>query len=174
MHLTARKLDQLLTTGKSLVEVLPEWRKVLPPALSDAVMDRRDPKYREQVNVSVRMAGSDDRDSHRAVIEVQNKGSQTISLMSLRLVLEDEQMAPLHEYSTWAATPIAADHEWRGPLLPGQTRRLAVVVDGSGAALKPSLEITELRVWDEQASERLARAVDVPATGPATTTRDAP
>jgi hypothetical protein len=60
----------------------------------------------------------------------------------------------------YAATPAAADHDWRGPLLPGATRRFAV--GGCrlpGGAAKAELEITDIRVWSgprEQAESAAA------------------
>jgi len=71
--------------------------------------------------------------------------------MSLRVVVEDDRGVPVREITTYAATPLAADQNWRGPLMPGSKRRLSV---GSCWArdsdLTATVEITELRIWERE------------------------
>ena len=81
---------------------------------------------------------------------VINEGDQVVSLMSIRLQIEDDENLPLEEQTVYAATPLAFEHDWRGPLLPGSTRRFrgSWIRSDSWADLALSWEISELRVWD--------------------------
>jgi hypothetical protein len=146
MHLWDR---HALTITRELAGALPEWRRVLPPVIVDALNDRRAIEYREMLSVSARVAtvGRDD-DQAAVVVEVTNKGPETVSLLALRVVLENGQQVPLHELSLLAATPVALwDREWRGPLQPGAARIIAERVSGVRGELKPVLEIVDVRVW---------------------------
>lgn len=131
--------------------ILPEWRTKFPPALVDALCDRRDPAYREQLDIRVRLVGNG-REGTRAVVEVNNKGSQTVSALAVRIVVSDQNQVPRHELVTYVATPIALDTaEWRGPLLPHETRRFSREVGRVSAGWTASSEIAELRVWSAEA-----------------------
>lgn len=154
MRIVERNADNLFAfAGTSLAE-LPELARSLPPALADLLADRRTPGYVEQLDVSVSMAESP-RGSGRLspVIQVRNRGDQVVSLLSMRVTIVDEEGRPVAENNEWAATPLAADDDWRGPLLPGSTRSFAA--DGcrvrSGwydGELRAQAEITDVRTWD--------------------------
>jgi hypothetical protein len=152
------KAVQALSTAERLVTGVPEWvdgmLDALPPVIADALHDRRDPSYRQQVDVTVRPVRAGRSGSiNRAAVEVTNNGPETISLMAVRVVLLDDDGAAAHERVVYVATPLAIEDEWRGPLLPGSTRKLSMAVYG----VKPgdyevSHEITELRVWQPEES----------------------
>jgi hypothetical protein len=127
---------------EGVLGALPEWRHILPPQLVDALNDRRDIDYLDQLELAARPAGVD-----RLVVEVANNGPETVSFLTLRIVLEDEGSVPLRELTVTAATPFACDGDWRGPLLPGRTRRIPMVVGGGFHSLAASVEPTDLRVW---------------------------
>jgi len=88
----------------------------------------------------------------RTKIEVVNKGSEIVSLLCLRIVVFGSNGEILSESNEWAATPIAADHDCRGPLMPGShryfvssSRALGVFL---GDQLRTEVEVTDLRVWN--------------------------
>lgn len=149
LNIADRRAGDLLELTESVAKVLPEWRESLPPALADAIDDRRAPEYRDQLEVSVRPADRDANDRHeRVVVEVANRGDQTVSLLAGRIVLTSEDGTPIREEATYVATPLTIEDEWRGPLLPGETRRFTVDLHCRGKqATGASLEITDLRVW---------------------------
>ena len=137
----------------SLLKQLPDLRQALPPALADVLDDRRQPGYAGELEISATTALTPDQ--HRSVrtkIEVVNKGSEIVSLLCLRIVVFGSNGEILSESNEWAATPIAADHDWRGPLMPGShryfvssRRALGVFL---GDELRTEVEVTDLRVWN--------------------------
>lgn len=155
MNIADRKSDNLLDLVKFGVDNLPQICESLPPVLADALNDQRRPDYAAELNVSARLAGS--RSGHgrlRPIVVVENDGDEVVSLMSMRIVLLDENGDPLAEVNQWVATPIAADDdEWRGPLLPGETRQFPVNGDhrfrdaNENEAVDIAYEITEVRTW---------------------------
>jgi hypothetical protein len=154
VHLAGEKSERVISLAHGAIHGLPEFRQSLPPALSDMLDDRRQPDYRRELTIDARVVtapGSHGRT--RTAIEITNNGSEVVSLLSLRVVLLDENGGLLTESQEWAATPFAVDHDWRGPILPGSRRRFVC----SGGHLydvgpldnvRPEIEITELRVWN--------------------------
>lgn len=130
------------------VRGLPELRKSLPPALADAWNDERQPDYLEMLTISVRATGEDHRGRSRAVVEVANNGREVVSLLSMRIVGLDEDQDAIFERNTWVATPLQIEDEWRGPLLPGETRRIPIRLwRGSDSLASFSHEVTDIRIW---------------------------
>jgi hypothetical protein len=147
IELVDRQIDHVMSISTEVVKVLPDWQKALPPALADALDDRRDLGYRDQLDISARVTGER---WASAVVTVTNNGDRPVTLLSLRVVVEDDDGTPVREFTTYAATPIAIEDEWRGPLLPGSTRRFtAGTLRDSIGDWKASVEITELRVWGD-------------------------
>jgi hypothetical protein len=147
-------VDRNIVRGASLagraLAALPEWRSTLPPALSDALNDRRDVAYRDQLTTQVRIVPEDERHGRAHVlIEVRNGGTEAVSVLALRVTLESDDGVPLREFITYAATPLAVDNgEWRGPLLPGAARTVAREIrERRLPTLKANVEVCELRVW---------------------------
>ncbi len=180
MHIVNSKTWQVLQFGSSIAEQLPNWQRALPPALAEAIQDRRDPAYREQLKVTTRLNRSRDSERGSVVIEVSNTGDEAVSLLALRLVLQDELGTPVHEIPTYAATPLTIEGEWRGPILPGSTRRFVRHYRAQSPVSEIAAEITELRVWDKtaataasagtasagaEASAELSSERDAPGTG---------
>ena len=144
---------QIIGTGRDLsvliLETLPDWQKALPPALADAVNDRREPSYRDQLDVSVRFKPG--KDHPRAVVQIKNTGDETVSLLMARIVVLDEDGEPIHVFAEPVATPLAFDdHDWPGPILPGSTRTVSVSLHSRSADefSDATIEITELRIWN--------------------------
>jgi hypothetical protein len=150
LHTADGTVGSVLSLTGNVVSGLPEWLQNLPPLLSETLDDRRAPDYRDQIEVSVETKPSP-RDSRRdlAVIEVENNGPETVTVLALTVVLEDEDGIPACETRTYAATPFALDEdEWRGPLLPGSKRRFTVCRYGHDDDLSATVEVAELRVWN--------------------------
>jgi len=146
---------------RSVTDQMPELIKSLPPVLSDAFNDRRAPEYTGQLVIQAELRPSGRRDSLAPVVTIENKGSEMVSLLSVRVAVLDESGTPRREYTEMAATPLAIDHDWRGPLMPGATRHL-VLCDWDGlpqnaaSRWKAVCEISELRLWNGPAAEAVA------------------
>lgn len=127
--------------------VLPEIREALPPALADSINDERRLDYLQNLDIRVRMKGEDRQGGSKGVVQVTNRGEEVVSLLAMRVVGLDDDGDPVFEDNVWAATPIQIDQDWRGPLLPGSTRRFPVRCYFSHEAVEWSHEVTEIRVW---------------------------
>lgn len=163
MNIVDRKTDTLTGFVQEAVRSLPEMVDSLPPVVADVLDDRRMPGYAETIDVSVRLVPVGRRDWVRPVIEVHNRGGEMVSLLSMRVVVFDEDGDPVGEMNEWGATPIAADDEWRGPLMPGAKRhilsRYLHLNDGrSSQGLRAEVEITDIRVWKGEATQLDAAA----------------
>jgi hypothetical protein len=150
-----------------------QWLEHMPPAVADAVSDRRAPEYRDHLRVSARLVDAGRHPRPRAVIEVVNDGPDMISLLSVRTTLVDPNGDLVDEQSAYIATPLAIEDEWRGPLMPGATRRVALsfhraipgpfLPEGDGPAEAAAegqveVEVTELRVWQQPARHEVPAA----------------
>lgn len=167
VHLASEKSERVITLAQDAVRGLPEFTKSLPPALSDMLDDRREPQYCNELAISAKVVSQPD--PHRGLrteIEITNNGDAVVSLLSLRIIILDDKEQLLCESQEWAATPVAADDGWRGPIMPGSRRRFVChggcpwEVDPADA-LNTQVEITELRVWNDTKSQ------DAPADAPA-------
>ena len=159
------KTDSLVGLVGEAVQSLPEFCKGLPPALADAINDERQPGYRDQLDVSVRLG---DREGSRRgrviIVEVVNRGEETVSLLSMRLVGLDGDGDPVFEQNAWVATPLQIDDDWRGPLLPHETRRIPLFSYGTGGSEEVVAEITDIRVWQAEPAVDAAAAAEKVAT----------
>ena len=178
LHVLDGKSDTVVELVQSAVEGLPELRASLPPVLADAIDDERRPDYLSSLNVSVRLLeGDKDSQYRRAVVEVENEGDEVVSLLTLRVVGLDENGDPVWERNTCVATPLQIEDEWRGPLMPHETRRFPLYRYSGCRTRRPVVEcrelvheITEIRVWrgktdsdnitDENTDETVLAEVD--------------
>ena len=152
LHIEDSKSDTIFDLARTAVTSFPEMIQSLPPVLADALNDHRDPEYRDYLTTSVRIVPDTDDDRYRRiVVKVQNTGDKTVTLLSGHLVLEDDDGVPIREFSTYVATPLAIEDEWRGPLFPGAKRQFSYRLKNPQPE-QASLEISELRVWDGQQS----------------------
>ena len=181
VHLASDKSERVITLAQSTIKGLPELMHSLPPALADMLDDQRRPDYCKELAISAKTTTQPD--SHgrvRTTIEVVNNGREVVSLLSLRILILDAQNQPLCESQEWAATPLAADNGWRGPIMPGARRRF-VCDRGYGynrngtSDLNAEVEITELRVWNDsrntvpnngQPTEQASASAPAPAQPP--------
>lgn len=153
IHFAGERSEKVVSLVGDAIGGLPELRQALPPALADVLDDRRQPEYAAELDISAVTALTPDQ--HRTVrtkVEVVNNGSEIVSLLCLRIVVFGPNGEILSESNEWAATPIAAEHPWRGPLMPGSHRyfvscRRSVPVFLADN-LRTEVEITDLRVWN--------------------------
>jgi len=180
MNIADRKTDSLVGLTEAGLRNLPELRRSLPPALADMLNDVRSPDYRDQLEVTARLVMVPCRGAHRdqgtrerirPVIEVRNRGKEVVSLLSIRVTVLNEDDMPIAASNEWAATPMAIDEKWCGPLMPGATARIV------GSPLpgdhrppekcRVEATITDVRLWNRNAAsaapeERPARPLKGP------------
>jgi hypothetical protein len=155
VHLAGQKTERVISLAQSAVRGLPEFTQSLPPALSDMLNDRRDPRYCDQLGICAKVVSEPSpHGGIRTAIEITNNGDAVVSLLSLRITVLDDKERLLCESQEWAATPVMADDGWRGPIMPGSKRRFISRAHWTGGsdpagALSTQVEITELRVWNE-------------------------
>ena len=152
VHLAGEKSERLVMLAESAVKGLPDLAKSLPPVLSDMLDDHRQPDYAGKLDISAKVSPYPGRHGvTRTSIEITNNGQEVVSLLSLRIILFDEKGQLVSESQEWAATPLATEGEWRGPIMPGSHRYfVAHGMPGGDSVegLHPQIEITELRVWN--------------------------
>ena len=77
------------------ISALANWQSALPPAVHDALQDRRMPEYRDKVQVTASLVRDWKTDRLIPIVDVTNEGDQIVSLMSLRLQIEDDENLPV-------------------------------------------------------------------------------
>jgi hypothetical protein len=129
-----------------VLQTLPRWQEAMPPQIADALLDRRAPDYRDSVEVNAWVTR--DGQHSAVVIEVDNKGDEIISMLPVRVVVEDDEGTPVFERSIYAVTPLNLGcDEWPGPLWPkSPTRKIRQHAWRLSADSKVTVEITDLRV----------------------------
>lgn len=163
LHVANSNVGEIVNLGKDLglgvLDGFPKWVEALPPVITDAINDRRDPSYRSELSVDAIVARAADGHA-RAIVTVRNSGDETVSLLMARIVFHNEQGVPVHEYTKPIATPLAFDdHDWPGPILPGSERVVSVHLRSRTLdEMSATVEITELRLWNADGGE-LARAL---------------
>jgi hypothetical protein len=154
IHFAGDKSELIISLAEDAVKGLPELQKNLPPILADVLDDRRQPDYCKQLEITTNTTLHQDRHGMlRTAVQVVNNGREVVSLLSLRVVVLNEDNEILAESNEWAATPFAAEDEWRGPLMPDSSRRF-IAHHGRAFPLlsinniKTEVEITDIRVWN--------------------------
>lgn len=156
IHFAGEKSEKVVSLVETAVQGLPQLQESLPPILADVLNDRRQPDYCAQLEVSAKTSSEVQNHGRlRTEITVTNKGQEVISLLSMRVVVRDSFGSILAESNQWAATPFAADQDWRGPLMPGASRHFAFSRGGtcSGSSadeLTTEVEVTDIRIWNGQ------------------------
>lgn len=178
IHFAGEKSEKLVSLVEEAVQGLPALQKSLPPVFADMLDDHRQPDYSAKLEITAKTAPEQD-GRMRTSVSVVNKGAEVVSLLSLRVVVLDSQGQILAESNEWAATPFAADDDWRGPLMPGSERYFTCSERGAtGPAagdLKTEVEITDIRIWSgqkttsstEERKPSTAEQPSSPATEPA-------
>ncbi len=162
MHLAAGDPDKFLSFTQQAVYWVPALKRTLPPSLIDVPLDSPRPDYCSHLQLAAEtkpIAGSEA--NVRTIVRIVNEGSQTVSLLLLRIVILNSRREVLAESTEWAATPVAAHPEWRGPLQPGCQRYIAVppvlaLPATSLSGLRTHVEIADIRIWPAQDQTWLA------------------
>jgi hypothetical protein len=156
IHFAGEKSERLVSLVEDAARGLPHLQESLPPVLADILNDRRQPDYRAQLEVNAKTTVEAERPRRlRTEVKVTNNGQEVVSFLSLRIVVRDSRDQILVESNQWAATPLAAEDDWRGPILPGSSRYFAfsrsVPYSGLPAdGLTTKVEITDIRIWNDQ------------------------
>jgi len=155
MNFAGDKSEEVVSLVEEAIRGLPKLQESLPPVLADMLNDRRQPDYSTQLTItpSTTLLPNDD-GTVKTTIEIENNGSEIVSLLSLRVVVLTSRNEIIAESNEWAATPIAADDDWRGPLMPGSRRYFVTSRRGlpvfSADEVKTEVEITDIRVWNSE------------------------
>lgn len=156
MHLVSQKTDRFISAAEGAVRRLPDLRKSLPPILIDNLDDHRRPDYCKQIETYTETKPLEGHEGMlQTTVKVINSGRETVSLLSLRVVILDSRGQILAESNEWAATPVTAEPEWRGPLQPRYMRYVGFTHRQNLPAslvksLRAEVEITDLRICPEQ------------------------
>jgi hypothetical protein len=151
LHLIDRNMRDFFGPENKFVEALPRLGQAVP-MLGDLFSDGRMPGYRPHLQISARLDRPTNPDGQaRVIVEATNRGDHTVTLLTARIVLLDASGDPLAESRCFIAAPLTfPEDQWRGPLLPGATRRFCQPVAAPPQATGAELEITDLRVWVPQ------------------------
>jgi hypothetical protein len=156
MNFAGNQSEKLVSLVEGAVRGLPELQESLPPVFADMLNDRRQPDYATQLEITANTTLLPERDGRvRTAVKVVNNGEEVVSLLSLRIVVLNANNEILTESNEWAATPFAAEHDWRGPLMPGYDRYFASSHSGAFPVsslndLRTEVEITDIRIWNSQ------------------------
>lgn len=152
MHFVSDKSEKLVSLAEDAIRGLPALQESLPPVLADILDDHRQPDYCTHLEITAKTPLPEDDGRLRTVVTVVNNGEEVVSLLSMRIVVLNERDEILAESNEWAATPFAAEHDWRGLLLPGARRYFSSSHRGTFLVstlndLKTEVEITDIRIW---------------------------
>jgi hypothetical protein len=155
MNFAGDKTEEVVSLVEEAIRGLPKLQESLPPVLADMLDDRRQPDYRSQLEITANtMLLPADKGTVKTTIEIINNGKEVVSLLSLRVVVLTSLNEIITESNEWAATPIAAEDNWRGPLMPGSRRYFVISRGGlpvfSADELKTEVEITDIRIWNSE------------------------
>lgn len=162
MHVVDDKASGILALAQDAVTGLPEFIDKLPPAISDALHDRRAPEYQRYIETSVTFAEDAQSGFLVPAVQINNAGSEVVSLLGVRVTVVNKAGRPICSWSEVAATPTAID-DWTGPLLPGNKRFIVlpsrrILTNDLREAVSASVEVSEIRVWLPQSQTALASA----------------
>lgn len=167
LHTFNSQVDVVMeyTLGKvpEILQAAEGWQNALPPQLADALHDRRDYDYRESLDIQTRFIPQG-KDHGLLVLEVTNRGEETVSLLGLRVVASDDSADVFCAIPMYVATPVQAGNDWPGPIPPGQTRLLKSKLYKVVGDLQLSTELTELRVWNGPAAPTQPEAATASGT----------
>ncbi len=152
MHFAGEKSEQLVALVEDAVRGLPSLQKSLPPAFADILDDHRQPDYSSRLEITAKTAPVPEQSGKlRTSVTVVNNGREVVSLLALRIVVLNSAGEVVGESNEWAATPFAAEDDWRGPMLPGAHRYFSCSHNEPRAVstdpLKTEVEITDIRIW---------------------------
>ncbi len=156
MRILDTKANGVLDFAGDTIDGLPELIESLPPALADILEDRRAPDYASNITVKVNFVTDEHRGNLIPALSITNDGDEVVSMLAVRVAALNSDNVPVREWTQVVATPVAVDHDWRGPLMPHATRH--VVMHGwcggarltGSAGVTASAEISEIRLWEPE------------------------
>ncbi len=164
---TLSVVDGELDTAVALVsQVVGEVSEVLgdlPGGLGDLAEFKRSPSYAQQVDVYAQIVEVAGRDRARPILTISNRGDEVISGLAVRVTAIDERGVPIADWTEVVATPIAIDDDaWRGPMMPGAKRHVALSsyrgLSGMAESVTTHVEISDVWVW--QGEKKVEGLVD--------------
>ncbi len=159
LNMVDRKFDHVLSAGTGIITSLPEVKESLPAVFADALNDRRAPGYRDQLEVAANVVGFVDAGrASMVVVEATNNGPDIVTLLAVRVTLEDGEGRLLKTDSAYIATPLAVEDDWAGPIMSGSTRRHAIRLWSTTPGAVAKVEVCDIRVWQEDDAEAVASA----------------
>lgn len=143
-----RIIDQRVGNALQLVPAVLEGLDNLPPMLADAIDQRRQPDYREQLAVDVAFSPAGSNEDSQPLLTVENNGDKTVGFLAVRVVVRDPRGRIVHEGTTNVATPVAVEgyREMPGPILPGAKRQITTGWVAGSEGLSAEIEITDVFV----------------------------
>jgi len=156
MRLAVEDADKFRSFAQEALRWVPPLKTVLPPSLIDVPANYRQPDYCSHIEIAAESKlTADSQTNARTVVRVANNGTETVSLLLLRIVILNSRREVLAESTEWGATPVAAQPQWRGPLLPGCQRYITVppvpVLSASSLGrLRTEVEIADVRILPSQ------------------------
>jgi hypothetical protein len=155
MNFAGDQTEEVVALVEQAIKGLPKLQESFPPVLADMLDDRRQPDYRTQLDITASTTLLPaNKGTVKTTIEIVNKGSEVVSLLSMRVVVLTSQNEIITESNEWGATPVAADDDWRGPLMPGARRYFVsshrALPVFSANELKTEVEITDIRIWNSE------------------------
>ena len=134
------------------VEKLPDTLDSLPEVVEQLLNDRQGSTYLDKLEVAAVFLPSGRPGERRPVLTIVNKGSEVVSLLTVRVVALNRQGFPVGEWTEVVATPIGISNEWRGRLYPGETRYVVMAACLRGLSsemtedITATVEISDLRI----------------------------
>jgi len=157
IHMTGKKSQEFVTLMQNTIQDLPAIQESLPPVVSDILNNKREVEYRDQIEINTKPIVNQQDGRLGASVTILNKGPKVVSLMSLRIVVLNNNDDVLSEINEWVVTPVAGKDNWPGLLMPNSQRYLSSFGQSPSYTtnindLKTRVEITEIRTWNEEAS----------------------
>jgi len=161
MKMADRNINNVTHLAKEVIDGLPEIEDSLPPLLADALHDRRDPSYAANLQTKVQFVEDGRGEGLRPVLEITNKGDRVVSMLGIRVAAMNERGMPIRDWTEVVATPLALNDDWRGPLLPHETRHIVLrrgMLRGiNSETVKGEIELCDVRVWVPEENTESAR-----------------
>lgn len=145
--------SNILGLAEDTVAGLPTFIESLPPSVGELLNDRRAPEYAAQIDVEAGFVRSGKGGTLRPVFKIINNGSETVSLLAVRVAALNEHGIPVRDWTEIVATPVPGDDAWRGPLMPHATRHVAVnrayrvYPADEMEEYSAAVEVSDIRVW---------------------------
>lgn len=150
IHVVDQNADWVRELTTNVIDDVPELAQSLP-TVANAVLGAHVPSYLDQLDVDVELSESIWGKAHvTPVIRITNNGPETVTWMTMRLVVRDDEGRIIAERVAHTATPIAIERECPGPLMPGGVRSITAGSFDSRSGLSAELEVTDIRLWVEQ------------------------